>query len=166
MNNNWGFSKTDDQWKSPRLIIHTLVNCVSKNGNLLLNVGPDGSGNIPPQSVQILKEVGKWMKHNSSSIYNCGAADLPKPDWGRFTQNGNLLYAHVMNPHIGHINLKGFADKVGKVTVLNTGKPAATATEWWGDASAGSFFINIEAPTYKTYVLPDDTDTVFETNLK
>ncbi len=166
LNNNWGFSKDDEQWKSPRLIIHTLVNCVSKNGNLLLNVGPDGNGNIPEESVCILKEVGKWMKQNSASIYNCGAADLPKPDWGRFTQNGKYLYAHLMHPKIGHINLKGFDGKVEKVTVLSDGSEAVTATQWWGDASKDNFFINIKAPTYRTYIMPDDIDTVFEITLK
>ncbi len=156
----------DNEWKSPRLIIHTLVNCVSKNGNLLLNVGPDAKGNIPEESVRILKEVGKWMKGNHRSIYNCGAAELPKPEWGHFTQNGGFLYAHLMNPHIGHINLKGFADKVEKVRLLSTGTGAAVATQWWGDNSADSFFVNIKAPTYKTYNLPDETDTVFEIELK
>ena len=41
------------------MIIQALVNCVSKNGNLLLNVGPDGRGNIPAESIRILTEVGK-----------------------------------------------------------------------------------------------------------
>jgi len=166
MNNNWGFNLADNQWKSPKLIVHTLVDCVNKNGNLLLNVGPDAKGNVPEESVRILKEVGKWMKQNHASIYNCGASELHKPDWGRFTQNGKMLYAHLMNPHIGHVNLKGYADKVRKVTVLNYGSEAATANQWWGDASTGNFFINIKSPTYETYVMPDDIDTVFEIELK
>ena len=41
LNNNWGYYEADKDWKSPELIVHALVNCVSKNGNLLLNVGPD-----------------------------------------------------------------------------------------------------------------------------
>ncbi len=41
------------------MIVHALVNCVSKNGNLLLNVGPDGRGNIPDESVQILIGSGQ-----------------------------------------------------------------------------------------------------------
>ena len=50
------------------MIIKKLVECVSKGGNLLLNVGPDAKGNIPEESVKILKELAKWMKKNSESI--------------------------------------------------------------------------------------------------
>jgi alpha-L-fucosidase len=63
---------------------------VSKNGNLLLNVGPDSQGTIPLESRNTLKAVGEWMKVNSESIYGCEDADLPKPDWGYFTRKGNV----------------------------------------------------------------------------
>ena len=46
-----------------------LVECVSKNGNLILNVGPEASGKIPEESVRILESVGEWMRANSKSIY-------------------------------------------------------------------------------------------------
>lgn len=166
LNNNWGYSSTDNQWKTPEMIVHALVNCVSKNGNLLLNVGPDAQGTIPEQSVNILKEVGKWMDKNGESIYRAGKADLPKSEWGYFTQKGNTIYAHWTNPQIGHINIKNFKDKVKKTTVLNTGKPAATSSKWWGNSDEGNFFLNVEAPTYKTYLLPDDIDTVFKIELE
>jgi len=79
LNDHWGYAEFDDDWKSPELVIHTLVNCVSKDGNLLLNVGPDARGNIPQQSVKILKEVGNWMAVNHGSIYGNGKAALPFP---------------------------------------------------------------------------------------
>jgi alpha-L-fucosidase len=166
MNNSWGYNLADKEWKSPALIVHALVNCAGKNGNLLLNVGPDSGGNIPGESVRILQQVGEWMKQNGRSIYECGSAELPKPDWGMFTQNGKLLYAHLMYPHIGHINLKGYADKVKTVRLLKDGSEAPTVTSWWGDSSTGNFFINVKAPTYLTYRMPDEIDTVFEIELK
>ena len=95
LNNNWGYSATDHFYKSPRLIIRKLVECVSKNGNLLLNVGPNAKGEIPVESLHILAEVGKWMKENSNSIYGCGKSEFSKPEWGRYTQNGKKLYAHI-----------------------------------------------------------------------
>lgn len=73
LNNSWGYNRKDNDWKSPEIVISTLVNCVSKGGNLLLNVGPDARGNFPDESVQILTEVGKWMKKNAASIYGCGS---------------------------------------------------------------------------------------------
>ncbi len=166
LNNNWGYNAFDNNWKSPELVIHTLVECVSKSGNLLLNVGPNAKGEIPDESVKILKKVGKWMDKNSKSIYGCKAADMPKPEWGRYTQNGNMLYAHWMYPKIGHINVPGIADKVKFVTILADGAEAPTSTNWWGNREKNTFFINVDSPTYKCYELPDAIDTVFEIELE
>ncbi len=166
LNNNWGNNAVDHDWKSSKLIVRTLVNCVSKNGNLLLYVGPDGRGNIPDPSIRVLTEVGEWMKKNHESIYGCGAAAMERPEWGRFTQNGDLLFAHWMYPQIGHINIPGLAGKVDMVTLLSDGAELPTATTWWGNESAGNFYVNVKAPTYATYPLPDDKDTVIQLKLK
>ncbi len=166
LNNTWGYNATDNVGKTPEAIINALVNCVSKKGNLLLNVGPESEGTIPQQSVEILTEVGKWMDKNSESIYNCGPADLPKPEWGYFTKNGKNLYAHWTNSMIGHINIKNFNKEVEKVTVLTTGEPAAVSENWWGNSDQGNYFINVKAPTYLTFPLPDENDTVIKLELK
>lgn len=63
-----------------------MVECISKNGNLLLNVGPDAKGEMTRESLVILDEVGEWMRLNGDSIYGCGKSLLPKPEWGRYTQ--------------------------------------------------------------------------------
>ncbi|MDE7015487.1 MAG: alpha-L-fucosidase, partial [Kineothrix sp.] len=95
MNNNWGYHGTDKFFKPAPMLIKKLVECVSKGGNLLLNVGPDAYGNFPPESTAILKEIGKWMDKNYESIYGCGIADVPKPDYGRVTKIGNTYYFHM-----------------------------------------------------------------------
>lgn len=162
LNNSWGYSATDNEWKSPELVVHSLVDAVSKNGNLLLNVGPDHNGNIPVQSKEILKEVGKWMNKNAESIYGCKKAEIAKPEWGYFTQKGKTIYAHWTNPKVGYINIKGYSDIISKVYVLSNGKEAITATHWWGNKDKGNFFINIKKPVYHTFILPDKIDTVFK----
>ncbi|HEY0055231.1 MAG TPA: alpha-L-fucosidase [Pedobacter sp.] len=166
LNNSWGYSAHDQNWKSPELIVQTLVECVSKNGNLLLNVGPDAKGKIPQASVDVLSEVGKWMSRNSESIYGSGSSEIQKPDWGYYTKKGNLLYAHWMYPKIGHINIKGYGSKIKGVTKLFDGTEAGTANSWWGNEDPGNFFINVASPTYLTYSLPDPFDTVFRIELK
>lgn len=144
LNGTWGYHETDIAWKSPQLIINCLVNCVSKNGNLLLNVGPDGRGNIPDKSIEILTEVGKWMDKNGESIYGCGASTLPKPDWGRYTQKEKTIYAHWLNPNLGDINAKGVdAAKVKLVTMLPTGGELHTYSTWWSNMEAGNYFIRV-----------------------
>lgn len=95
MNNHWGYCANDHFFKPAPMLIKKLVECVSKGGNLLLNVGPDARGNIPEESIERLAEIGKWMKKNGESIYGCGKAGIAKPDFGRVTRHGNHLYFHV-----------------------------------------------------------------------
>ncbi len=131
LNGGWGYTELDHNWKSPELIVHTLVNCVSKNGNLLLNVGPDARGIIPEESVEILKEVGKWLGKNGESIYGCGSSNLAKPDWGRYTQKGNAIYAHWLYPNLGQLNAKGVVgETVKNVYLLKSGAELSYQKTW------------------------------------
>jgi alpha-L-fucosidase len=166
MNNNWGYDAFDNNWKSQELLIQSLVNCVSKNGNLLLNVGPDARGNIPEKSVEILDVVGKWMDKNNESIYSCGASSLPKPEWGRLTQKGDTLFAHWMYPNLGPINVKGLTRKVKGTFLLSTGSEMPTQTSWWGNTEQNNFFINVNTPIYQNFERPDLYDTVFRIELE
>ncbi|MDD4969099.1 MAG: alpha-L-fucosidase [Paludibacter sp.] len=163
MNTSWGYNESDKNWKSPELIVNCLVNCVSKNGNLLLNVGPDPKGNIPDASIQILSKVGTWMEKNGESIYGCGASAIPKPEWGRYTQKGNILYAHWMNQNLGDINAKGvnFAN-VKNVFMLSSGAELSYNKTWWGNQEHGNFFINVNSKSEK----PDYLDTVLKIEMK
>ena len=65
--NSWCYTETLD-YKSGREIIITLIDNVSKNGNLLLNIGPKADGTIAQRDQQILRELGAWMKVNSEAI--------------------------------------------------------------------------------------------------
>ena len=67
-NKSWGNIK-DDTFKSPQFVIHQLVDIVSKNGNLLLNIGPRSDGTIPEEVQQVLREVGSWLAVNGDAIY-------------------------------------------------------------------------------------------------
>lgn len=69
MNNTWGYSKFDPDWKSTEELIFWLVDIASKGGNYLLNVGPRGDGTIPEQSLERLAGIGRWTKVNGESIY-------------------------------------------------------------------------------------------------
>ncbi len=67
-NKSWGNIK-DDTFKTPQFIIHQLVDIVSKNGNLLLNIGPRSDGTIPDEVQQVLRDVGAWLRVNGDAIY-------------------------------------------------------------------------------------------------
>ncbi|UMB53308.1 alpha-L-fucosidase [Lutibacter sp. A64] len=61
MNDSWGFKIKDTDWKSPQEVYEKLKDINGKGGNFLLNIGPDGDGNVPKESVKILKKVGKML---------------------------------------------------------------------------------------------------------
>jgi alpha-L-fucosidase len=63
LNNSWGFKVNDLKWKSPETIYSKIREINSNGGNLLLNIGPDGNGNVPPKSIEILLEVGKMLSN-------------------------------------------------------------------------------------------------------
>jgi alpha-L-fucosidase len=65
---SWGFIE-NDTYKSPQQLIHLLVDVVSKNGNLLLNVGPRADGHIPDAARDTLLQMGAWLKVNGEAIY-------------------------------------------------------------------------------------------------
>ncbi len=163
LNGVWGYNEFDDNWKSPELIVHCLVNCVSKNGNLLLNVGPDARGKIPQPCIDILSEVGKWMALNSESIYGCGASALAKPDWGRYTQKGNTIYAHWLYPNFGYLNTRGVdAEIVDNIRMHYSGAELSYQKTWWGNTGEGNLFINVGSRPEQ----PVKYDTVIKIQLK
>lgn len=163
MNNNWGYHSKDKNFKPASMLIQKLVECVSKNGNLLLNVGPDAKGNIPAESLAILSEIGAWMKKHSASIYGCKGSGLPKPENGRITQNGKKLYYHIMENAIGSVPLYGVApQEIEKIRLLEDGSELALAKSWMVGNYPDIAFVDISQTPY----LPDPIDTVVEITLK
>jgi alpha-L-fucosidase len=84
-----------DAYKHPTELIHLLCDIVSKNGNLLLNIGPRADGTIPEGMQQRLLAIGKWLQVNGEAIYGTRpwvTFKQDRPDL-RFTTKGNVLYA-------------------------------------------------------------------------
>lgn len=161
MNNHWGYCSMDKDFKSPKQLIRGLVECVSKNGNLLLNVGPNAKGEIPEESLIILKEIGKWMRQNGESIYGCTSSSLPKPEWGRYTKKGNTLYAHIYDRGIGCINFNNLEGKISGARLLCDGSEIKLSKHWTTWDYPNDAFISFDTST-----LPDEIDTVVELKLK
>ncbi|MDR2103796.1 MAG: alpha-L-fucosidase [Treponema sp.] len=166
LNNHWGYCAGDHHWKSAEMVVRMLTECVSKNGNLLLNVGPDAKGRIPAASREILEEAGRWMDRNGESIYRCGAASFDKPEWGRFTQRGNKLYAHIYEAQAGAVCLPYLAGKIEKLRLLADGSEIQLANYWNLAEYREHAFFFLNAASYDNYPLPDLIDTVVEITLK
>jgi len=160
LNKNWGYAAADKDFKSPQQLVRALVECVSKNGNMLLNVGPNARGLIPVECEEILSKVGGWMRRNSASIYACGRSEFPKPEWGRYTQNGRSLYAHIYERGIGPVALRGLAGKIKKAHLLADGSEIKLDRPWMTKEYAADAFIDFSGSR-----LPDELDSVVELEL-
>jgi len=132
-NKSWGYIN-NDTFKSPEFVVHQLIDIVSKNGNLLLNIGPRSDGTIPDEVQQVLRDVGSWLRVNGEAIY----ATRPWRIYGegptkvaggsfhdtdtsaytpqdfRFTTKGNALYAiELAWPSTGEAIVRSLAASVG-----------------------------------------------------
>ncbi len=117
---------------SPKDLIALLVDIVSKNGNLLLDVGPQADGTIPPVQMERLVALGTWMTRNGEAIYGTspwtraegtalGADGKQIPL--RFTRKGNVLYAILLeHPAPGDVVLKD-------VSVADSAKPRVVGSK-------------------------------------
>lgn len=130
--NSWGYTK-DNEFKSARHIIYDLIDIVSKNGNLLLNVGPKPDGTITEEETQVLKDIGKWLSVNGEGIYDTtfwkwfkeGEVNakegfftdneekgFTEKDF-RFTYKNGYLYAFQMCPNGEDVVITSLAKKNG-----------------------------------------------------
>ena len=126
---SWGY-RTDNEYKSARQLICDLVDIVSKNGTLLLNVGPKSDGTLVAEEVQVLKQMGAWLSVNGEGIYgtkpwkrfgegevNATAGFFMDNDEKgytskdfRFTYKNGFIYAFQMRPSEQDVTIRSFAE--------------------------------------------------------
>lgn len=127
MNKNWGYNKSDQNWKSSEELVRILIENASKGGNFLLNVGPSAEGLFPDSSIVKLNQLGSWMEENGESIYGTGASPFDELYWGRCTQKetgeNTILYLHVFDwPGNGNLIVPGLDNKIIRAYALKDKK--------------------------------------------
>jgi len=158
----------DDEFRTATSIVHDLIDIVSKNGNLLLNIGPRPDGTIPQEAVDVLLDTGKWLNVNGEAIYGTrhwhrygeGPTGVPTTQFRerdyqpfgaediRFTCKGNALYAICLGWPGDELVIKTLgagsevpADAISEISMLG-----ASGTLSWSQDETG---LKIETPAEK-----------------
>jgi len=121
LNGSWGYHRDNLDWKPADMLVQMLIDSVSKGGNFLLNVGPNGRGEFEPRALERLRQIGAWMRLHDRAITGCTASEFTPPPDGRYTQNGKRLYLHLFAWPFRHVHLEGLAGRVEYAQLLSDG---------------------------------------------
>jgi alpha-L-fucosidase len=160
MNDNWGYQQNDKNYKSPQQVIDIFVDCISKGGNLLLDIGPKADGTIPTEQENILKEIGKWTSKHQEAIYQTDGGIPHEYFYGptALSKDSTTLYLYVRdNPKDNQISLKGISNQINRIYVVGNGTVLThkTFSKVYWSAYPGITYINI----------PEDVQDVYYTVL-
>lgn len=157
-NESYGYNQNDHSHKSPTHFIRLLAKASARGGNILMNIGPMGTGKMDSKDVAILQGIGQWWQVNGESIRGTTRTPLPVPAWGETTlRQGSgqaaksyTLYLHVFQwPQDGKLVVGGLKTAVVKARLLaNASRPLKL--------SQNGMDLTIDVPA----VAPDAADSV------
>ncbi len=148
---SWGYVTNCSLYENSAWIVTNLVDIVSKNGNLLLNIMPTDEGIIPSNQQTTLMSVGNWLKYNGEAIYETrpfttfgeGPDNAPGGSFNenvkytgndvRYTTNGNTIYAIVLGWRTTPITMASLA----KISVSSISMLGSSQTITWSQNSSG-----------------------------
>ncbi|WP_052823392.1 alpha-L-fucosidase [Neotamlana sedimentorum] len=166
-NNSWGYKSYDKDWKSTKELLYYLIDIMSKGGNYLLNIGPDGEGHVPEASANGLREMGEWIKINNEAIYgtsrwkvlNEGKEETLLDGTGHraakgfkktftskdfwFTAKDNAVYAISLTPSSKSIFIKSLHEGIGNIKAISI--LGGNKVDNWKQSKDG-LLINIDKP--------------------
>lgn len=173
--NSWCYVHNQD-YKTATALIHDLVDVVSKNGALLLNIGPRPDGTIPEPEQEILREIGRWLRVNGAAIYDThpwrvygeGPTEVPEGYFKdteraaftaqdfRFTRKGDVLYCVGLAwPEPGAaVTVRSLAERNGSgVQAVRLLGASEAALEWRVDGAGLHVRLPEQQPSAHAFVL-------------
>jgi alpha-L-fucosidase len=116
--------KPNDSLKTAAECIGILVQCITGDGNLLLDVGPMPDGRIEPRQVKILDEIGAWLNKYGESIYDTRGGPFRNGDWGGAAYRDSVVYLHIQKWDGNRLALPPLDAKIVSSSVLTGGNAA------------------------------------------
>ncbi len=153
INGAWGFNITDDNFKSTKELLHLLIRTAGTGANLLLNVGPMPDGQIQPECVQRLQEMGKWMDKYGYTIYGTEQGFVKPQTWGAVTKKDKTYYIHILDKDTKSITLN--IPDIKSAKWINV----SAQPEWEKDKKTGDVTFSFAGGL-------DETDSIIEIVLK
>ena len=150
LNDTWGYSRFDHNWKTPAKLMRLLLKINSRGGNYLLNIGPTADGVVPQESVAILDQIGAFLAKNGESIYATRVVDqyaYDKEDLF-FTQKPYRTYIHLTAP-ARRVWLNNIAGGIRRAYLLADGRDVA-------------FSVTCTHERVRSWVFDLPEDTVFD----
>ncbi len=156
-NESYGWSKFDKSHKPPGHFVRLLAKAAARGGNMLMNIGPMGTGEIDPNDVAILQGIARWWKVNGESIRGTTRTPLRVKTGGEPTRNGDRLYLHVLTwPTNGKLVVGGLKTDVRRAWLLAAGAKSADAAPALSVARLNPLDVTISVPK----AAPDPADSV------
>ena len=149
----WGYNsgaQDEASYRSVASLIQELATAASREGNFLLNIGPDGNGNVPPLTTSRLNGVGAWTSVYGNSIYGTTRSPFTSdPSWGVCTKKSGFLYCHVFNWPGTTLTVPGITNAISNIYLMNDPGTSLSYT-----MSGGNIDITVPASA------PDASDSV------
>ncbi len=154
-NNTWSYTGREENYKTPYEIILMFCECLGMGGNLLLNIGPDELGIVPPQQVALLEILGAWVRKHAEAVYGT-MRGLPHGYAYGFSSLGKdreTLFLYLTQFPKGGAPIKGIHNDIKRVTVLGTDFVCPTkrmgGARWLG--VPGTLWIDVPAEAEDAY---------------
>jgi alpha-L-fucosidase len=129
MNESWGWNTDDPHYKSARQIVHLLCETAGRGGNLLLNVSPRGDGSIPPEQLERLDDIGRWMERHHSALHGTRAGLAPWQFYGPSTRREQRINLFLLTRPYDSITVRGLPiRRIKQVVEVSSGTQLAFET--------------------------------------
>jgi len=124
----WSWGGREDGVKTFEAVLGMLIGCAGGDGNLLLNVGPMPSGEIPPDQAERLRQLGRWLAAYGESIYGTRGGPYKPGEYGVSTRKSRTLYLHIRQWDEDTLRLPPIPARVLRGRILGGGRPRVRQT--------------------------------------